>query len=129
MTKVTVNYSYKRSTGKYFSQALILASTNPQYGKRLFIELQVQYMKIVSSKHGENMERTCCIECQNKTKKCVYNMLTPCRALPDITCSPEVQKVVKIWTVWKSDVFLSGHRPCLVRKLIFPVWLSPIPMF
>ena len=29
-------------TGKSFSEALILASTNPQYDKRLFIELQVQ---------------------------------------------------------------------------------------
>ena len=31
-------------TGKSFSEALILTSTNPQYDKRLFIELQVQYM-------------------------------------------------------------------------------------
>ena len=44
--------------GKSFSEALILASTNPQYDKRLFIELQVQYMKIPSSEHGENMLRT-----------------------------------------------------------------------
>ena len=29
-------------TGKSFSEALILASTNPQYDKRLFIELRVQ---------------------------------------------------------------------------------------
>ena len=35
-------------TGKSFSEALILASTNPQYDKRLFI---VQYMKIASSVH------------------------------------------------------------------------------
>ena len=28
-------------TGKYFSEALTIASTNPQYDKRLFIELQV----------------------------------------------------------------------------------------
>ncbi len=33
------------------SEALIFASTNPQYDKRLFIELQVQYMKIPSSEH------------------------------------------------------------------------------
>ena len=33
------------------SEALILASTNPQYDDRLFIELQVQYMKIPSSEH------------------------------------------------------------------------------
>ena len=34
-----------RVTGKSFSEALILASTNPQYDKRLFIELRVQYIK------------------------------------------------------------------------------------
>ena len=42
-------------TGKSFSEALILASTNPQYNKRLFMELQVQFMKIPSSEHGESM--------------------------------------------------------------------------
>jgi uncharacterized protein (DUF934 family) len=36
------------STGKSLSEALIFASTNPQYDDRLFIELQVQYMKIPS---------------------------------------------------------------------------------
>ena len=35
-------------TDKSFSEALILASTNPKYDKRLFIELRVQYMKITS---------------------------------------------------------------------------------
>ena len=29
------------STGKFLSEALIFASTNPQYDDRLFIELQV----------------------------------------------------------------------------------------
>ena len=42
-------------TGKSLSEALIFASTNPQYDDRLFIELQVQDMKIPSSQHGENM--------------------------------------------------------------------------
>ena len=32
-------------TGKSLSEALIFASTNPQYDDRLFIELQVQYIK------------------------------------------------------------------------------------
>ena len=31
------------STGKSFSEALILASVNPQYDERLFIELQEKY--------------------------------------------------------------------------------------
>ena len=39
-------------TGKSLSEALIFASTNPQYENRLFIELQVQYMKILSSNLG-----------------------------------------------------------------------------
>ena len=43
------------STGKSLSEALIFASSNPQYDDKLFIELQVQYMKIPSSEHGENM--------------------------------------------------------------------------
>ena len=33
-------------TGKSLSEARIFASTNPQYNDRLFIVLQVQYMKI-----------------------------------------------------------------------------------
>ena len=39
------------STGKSFSEALILASANPQYDKRLFIELPVEDMKIQSLEH------------------------------------------------------------------------------
>ena len=41
----------KIHTGKSFSEARILESTNPRYDKRLFIKLQVQYMKIASSEH------------------------------------------------------------------------------
>ena len=42
-------------TGKSLSEALIFASINPQYYDILFIELQVQYVKIPSSEPGENM--------------------------------------------------------------------------
>ena len=47
--------TYAWVTGKSLSESLIFASTNPQYDDILFIELQVQYVKISSSKHGENM--------------------------------------------------------------------------
>ena len=40
-----------RSTGKSFSEALIVASTSPQYDKRLFIDLLVQYIETTSSEH------------------------------------------------------------------------------
>ena len=43
-------------TGRSSLEALILATTNPQYDKRLFIDLQVQYMKT------KNMGRTCCVQ-------------------------------------------------------------------
>ena len=45
---------------------LILASTNPQYDKRLVIELQVQYMKTPSSEHSDHAVYTNCYACQNK---------------------------------------------------------------
>jgi hypothetical protein len=60
--------SKNRSTGKSLSEALIFASTNPQYDDRLFTELQVQYMKIPSSEHVENMLCTqigFCFDIQN----------------------------------------------------------------
>ena len=38
-------------TGKSLLEALILGSTNPQYDKRMFINLPVQYMKTTSSEY------------------------------------------------------------------------------
>ena len=62
-------------TGKSLSEALIFASTNTQYDDRLFIELQVQYMKIPSS----NLGRTCCVQklfWMSETIS-VHNMFSP----------------------------------------------------
>ena len=68
-------------TGESLSEALILASINPQYDKRLFIDLPVQYIKTTSSEHVVYMN---CSECQNK-KKFLYT-----------TCSEVV--VFMYWT-------------------------------
>ena len=43
------------SIGKSLSEALIFALTNPQYDDRLFFELRVQYMKVASSEHANNV--------------------------------------------------------------------------
>ena len=51
LTQIHVKDKELFFTGKYFSEALILSSTNPQYDDRLFIELWVKYMKISSSEH------------------------------------------------------------------------------
>ena len=69
----TISARVTESTGKYFSKALILASTNPQYDKRLFIELRVQYMNIESS---ELVECINCSECQSKNNLCTQHVLS-----------------------------------------------------
>ena len=63
-------------TGKSLSEALIFESTNPQYDNRLFIALQVKYMKIPSSKLG----RTCCVQKFFLTFRTIFvqNMFSPC---------------------------------------------------
>ena len=46
--------SWKNSyTGKSLLEALIFASADPQYDKRLFIDLLVKYMKTASSEYVE----------------------------------------------------------------------------
>ena len=54
------------STGKSLTEAFILTSINPQYDKRLFIDLSVQYMKTTNS---ENVVSINCSECQDTNKK------------------------------------------------------------
>ena len=67
-----------RITGKSLSEALIFASTNPQYHSRLFIEFQVQHMKIP----GSNLGRICCVQKLFLTFRTisifVHNMFSPC---------------------------------------------------
>jgi hypothetical protein len=65
-------------TGKSLSEALIFASTNPQYDNRLFIALQVHYMKITSS----NLGRTCCVQKLFLTFRTIFvhKMFSPCSA-------------------------------------------------
>ena len=46
-----MEYKNEACTGKSLSEALILGSTNPQYDKRLFINLPVQHTKTTSSEH------------------------------------------------------------------------------
>ena len=84
--KFVINYDYPNNsedyihrigrTGKSLSEAFIFASTNPQYDNRLFIELQVQYMKIPSS----NLGRICCVQKLFLTFRTIFvhNMFSPC---------------------------------------------------
>ena len=69
-------------TGRTLPEALIFASTNPQYDDRLIVELRVQDMKIASSKHRENKLCTqivCfCFDIQNNL--CTQHVLNMFRA-------------------------------------------------
>ena len=49
--KVQPSTSTSDNIGKFLSEALILGSTNPQYDKRLFFDLPVQYLKTTRSEH------------------------------------------------------------------------------
>ena len=51
-----LNISSISITGKSLSEELVLTATNPQYDKRLFMELQVEYMKT------KYKLRTCCVQ-------------------------------------------------------------------
>ena len=66
------------ATGKSLSDTLIFASINPQYDNRLFIEIQVQYMKIQSS----NLGRTYCVQKLFLTFRTIFvhNMFSLCSA-------------------------------------------------
>ena len=60
--KSFVSNHQNANTGKSFSEALILASTNPKYDKRLFTSSVHENWKLRTlSEH--------CSECQNKNKK------------------------------------------------------------
>ena len=68
-----IKFLNRRGTGKSLSEALIFA-----YDHRLFIELQVQCMKIPSSKLG----RTYCVQKLFLTFRTIFvhNMFSPCSA-------------------------------------------------
>ena len=55
-------------TGKSFSEALILASTHPQYDKRLFIDLPVLTRKL----QAQNMLCTYIVFLFLHSKQCMY---------------------------------------------------------
>ena len=70
------------------SEALYFASTNPQYDDRLFIELQVKYIKIPIS----NLWRSCCVQKLFLTFRTIFvhNMFSQCSELgifPYWTCN------------------------------------------
>ena len=81
------------STGKSLSEALIFASTNPQYDDRLFIDLQLLTQKNTNSEHVMYKN---CFECQNKKTIFVHNMFSTCIFLV-LKSGINEQSVVILW--------------------------------
>ena len=118
--QVNFNHDFGNSTGKSLSEALIFASTNPQYDDRLFIELQVQYMKIPSS----NLGRTCCVQKLFLTFRTIFvhNMFSPCSAKRRAS-----DKDLPVLTVSKNGRCKPKNLPPLSiiggpEKLVSKVW-------
>ena len=62
LTTDTYKNSQNYITSKSFSEALILASNNPQYDKRLFTDLPLQYMKTTSSNMLFDIQNNVCTQ-------------------------------------------------------------------
>ena len=114
--KIKLLISRLKITGKSLSEALIFASTNPQYDDRLFIELQVQYMKIPSS-------NLCCVQKLFLTFRTFFghNKFSPCSAKrrASVKDLPVLKNV--FWTFEGSFFIFSWAfflRPCSVRTRV-----------
>ena len=101
------------------SEVLILGSTNPQYDKRLFIDLPVQYMKTTSSEHvvytncflfwhSEQFMYTTCSELvvfMYWTHNSINNLLSNCGLVDGrISVSEKDLPVLEIFSSHKSSI-------------------------
>ena len=93
------------------SEALIFASTNQQYDDRLFIELQVQYMKIPSS----NLGRICCVQKLFLTFRTIFvhNMFSPCSAKRRASDKDLPVLRLKSWRIRELFGRLNGNKNTL----------------
>ena len=99
------------------SEALILASTNPQYDNKLFIELPVQYL------HENYKLRTCCvhklfwISKQKQKTICVHNMFWAWN-FHVLNWWFNGQSVVILWVGWCKNKRSDNHLPVSVSTCL-----------
>ena len=93
--KVCINWFYFYvHTGKSLPEALIFASTNPRYDDILFIELQVEYMKIPSAEHVRSF-----FFCRTLEEHVVYRNSSECqKQFLHTTCSSNVLQIEEFLT-------------------------------
>ena len=97
-------------TGKSLSEVLIFASTNPQYDERLFIELQVQYMKIPSSSLGLHVVYRNCFW---HSEQFLY---TTCS--PHVLQKEELLTKIYLYCIYHLSIYLLKWTEFLFWKLL-----------
>ena len=110
-------------TGKSFSEALILASTNPQYDRRLFIELRVSTWKLQAQNmlctyinwflfwHSEQFMYTICTELvvfMYWTRNSMNNLLSYCGLVDARISASEKDLPVKALNYNTENQFPNG---------------------
>ena len=89
-------------TCKSLSEALIFASTNPQYDNRLLIELRVQCMKIPSSEHVKRKLCTQIVFVFTFRTIYVHNMFLACSEL-GIFIYRTCNSMNNLWVSWGKN--------------------------
>ena len=121
-------------TGKFFSEALILASPNPQYYKRLFVELPVQHMKTTRAEHGQNMARTCSAHVLPMFCACVFmywtgnsmnNLLSYCGLIDPKIRAPDKDLPVSNQKCRRGEKTISSKERGM-RTLMKTQWTKPL---
>ena len=94
---------------KSLSEVLIFASTT-QYDNRLFIKLQVQYMKIPCS----NLGRRCCVQKLILTFRTIFvhNMFSPCSAKRRAS---DKDLPVKVSILIEFDIFMTANLRLIIN--------------
>ena len=88
------------STGKSFSEARILATTNPLYDNRLFIELQAQNMLCTQIVFCFDIQNTCSELAHFMYRTCnsMNNLLLYCGLVDAEITTSEKDLPVRLWS-------------------------------
>ena len=98
-------------TGISLSEVFILTSTNPQYDKRLFIDLPLQYMKLTKTKNKQFMYTTCSklVVFMYWTGKSINNLLSYCCGLVDARISASEKDLPVPQLTQNNSSRIKGH--------------------
>ena len=103
-------------TGKFLSEPVILTSTNPQYDKRLYIDLPVQYMKPTSAEHGKSMRITFSCHVLSMFWACSFHVLNLELVSKELNSFSESEQKSSKLTACNSNVSLWFLRVTIIKN-------------